>query len=218
VGHGRRRGGLTGARPVPPHLTDDPLAVRTSWDPLARGGTNFKTRDLVAVGTDRVEFPATWGMRIFAAVFAGLGLVVIAVGIGVSEEAGVGTTLAIFGFGVVFTAIAIAVWRSGTAPIVFDRKEGAFWRGRAPPAGAGPDAVRTDCAPLTDIRALQIIEERLSAKGGSFRSYELNLVLCDARRVNVLDHGDYAALRRDADTIAAFLDCPVWDAIADPEA
>jgi hypothetical protein len=202
-------------RPVPPHLAGDALASQTAWDPLARGGTSFRTRSLITAGPERLEFPATWGMRIFAAVFLGLGLVVIAVGIGVSEEAGVGTTLAIFAFGVVFTAIAIGVWRSGTAPIVFDRKQGAFWRGRTPPAGAG--AAPADHAPLANIGALQIIEERLSAKGGSFRSYELNLVLRDARRVNVLDHGDYAALRRDADTLSAFLGCPAWDGVAESD-
>lgn len=180
--------------------------METSWDPLARGGASFRTRSLAAAGPERMEFPATWSMRIFAAVFVGLGLAVIAVGIGVSEEAGVGITLAIFGFGVVFTAIAIAVWRSGTAPIVFDRTRGTF-RG----------AAHTDRAPLAEIGALQIIEERVSAKGGGFRSYELNLVLRDARRVNVLDHGDHAALRRDADTLATFLGCPVWDAVAEPE-
>ena len=204
-------------RPTPPHLSDDPVASQTVWEPLARGGTSFKTRSLMTVGPERLEFPVTWGMRIFAAVFAGMGLVVIAVGIAVSEEAGVGTTLAIFAFGVVFTAIAIGVWRSGTAPVVFDRTQGAFWRGRTPPAGAGAGAAHADYTPLADIRALQIIEERLSAKGGSFRSYELNLVLRDARRVNVLDHGDYPALRRDADTLATFLGCPVWDAVAESD-
>jgi len=204
-------------RPVPPHLAGDSLAAQTAWDPLARGGTSFKTRSLLTISPERLEFPATWGMRIFAAVFAAMGLVVIAVGIGVSEEAGAGITLVIFGAGVVFTAIGVGLWRSGTTPIVFDRRQGAVWHGRTPPAETRSRAALAGYAPLADIRALQIIEERLSAKGGSFRSYELNLVLRDARRVNVLDHGDYPALRRDADTLATFLGCPVWDAVAESD-
>jgi hypothetical protein len=203
-------------RPLPAPVADDPIAAQIAWTPLARGGTSFRTRALVAVDASRLEFPATSGMRVFAAVFAGIGVVVIAVGIGVSEVAGVGITLALFGFGVIFTAIGVGLWRSETTPVVFDRRQDAFWRGRTPPSRSASRAALPEYAPLGDIHALQIIEERLSSRSGSFRSYELNLVLRDARRLNVLDHGDYPALRRDADTLAAFLACPVWDAVAEP--
>ena len=46
----------------------------------------------------------------------------------------------------------------------------------------------------------------------AFRSYELNVVLDDASRRNLVCHGDHARLRQDASTLAAFLNVPLWDA------
>jgi hypothetical protein len=41
-------------------------------------------------------------------------------------------------------------------------------------------------------------------------SYELNLVLKDGRRINVVDHGGADKIRTDAATLADFLGVPVW--------
>jgi hypothetical protein len=46
----------------------------------------------------------------------------------------------------------------------------------------------------------------------SYYSYELNLVLDDGSRINVVDHGNLDRLRSDAQTLSRFLDKPVWDA------
>jgi hypothetical protein len=42
--------------------------------------------------------------------------------------------------------------------------------------------------------------------------YELNPVLNDGSRINVVDHGNLERLRGDAITLSQFLDKPVWDA------
>jgi hypothetical protein len=44
-----------------------------------------------------------------------------------------------------------------------------------------------------------------------YRSHELNVILRDARRLNVIDHGDLEIVRRDAGQLARFLQVPVWD-------
>ncbi len=73
-------------------------------------------------------------------------------------------------------------------------------------------------AELEKVHALQIIAEKCSTKGERgrsgtpYHSYELNLVLEDSKRINVVDHGDQDSLRKDAGTLAAFLDKPIWDA------
>ena len=46
----------------------------------------------------------------------------------------------------------------------------------------------------------------------SFYSYELNLVLADGSRVNVVDHGNLPRIRRDAAMLAGFLGVPLGDA------
>jgi hypothetical protein len=69
---------------------------------------------------------------------------------------------------------------------------------------------------LGEIHALQLISEHCTSDNSSYYSYELNLVLADGRRINVVDHGNRATLYSDADSLAAFLGVPIWDATAGP--
>lgn len=48
----------------------DELANKTEWTPLVRGGANFKTHKLVTVDMNRIEFRASLGSKLFAAVFS----------------------------------------------------------------------------------------------------------------------------------------------------
>ncbi len=70
-------------------------------------------------------------------------------------------------------------------------------------------------APLSSIHALQLLSEFVSGSKNSYHSYELNLVLNDGSRINVVDHGNLERLRADASTLSQFLDKPVWDATRD---
>ena len=67
-------------------------------------------------------------------------------------------------------------------------------------------------APLSSIHALQLLSEFVSGSKSSYYSYELNLVLNDGSRINVVDHGNLERLRSDASALSRFLDKPVWDA------
>jgi len=73
-------------------------------------------------------------------------------------------------------------------------------------------------AELEKVHALQIIAEICSNKTErgrrtkTYHSYELNLVLEDGKRINVIDLTNQDRLRKDAGTLAAFLDKPIWDA------
>ena len=66
---------------------------------------------------------------------------------------------------------------------------------------------------LDDIHAIQLISEYISGKKSSYYSYELNLVLKDASRINVIDHGNDSTISSNAKVLSRFLDVPVWDAI-----
>jgi len=68
-------------------------------------------------------------------------------------------------------------------------------------------------AKLEDIHALQLISEYCGGNDGSYYSYELNLVLENGKRINVVDHGNKNKLRKEANNLSAFLAKPVWDAI-----
>jgi len=185
---------------------DDAVAAKTSWEPLVSGGSNFRTRALVTASPDRVEFPATMGAKVFAGIFATIGLVVL----GFAVTTGPWFLLL---FGGVFFAVGLVLLRTGTSPVVFDRRQGAFWRGREAPNEVINRAEIKHYARLDDIHALQLLAEYIRSDDNSYYSYELNLVLRNGDRLNVMDHGDYEALRRDASTLGTFLDRPVWDAV-----
>ncbi len=56
-----------------------------------------------------------------------------------------------------------------------------------------------------------MLRERIRSKNGSYYSYEINLVLHNASRVNVIDHGNHQAVIEDAETLAQALGVPLWD-------
>jgi hypothetical protein len=71
--------------------------------------------------------------------------------------------------------------------------------------------------PLTDVLAVQLIpgevQRHLGEEGGEYQTYQLNLVLDDARcpRFNLSDHADLAWTRRAGAELADFLGVPLLD-------
>jgi hypothetical protein len=78
------------------------------------------------------------------------------------------------------------------------------------------ESVKEHCR-LSDIHAIQLLQEYVSTSSSSgsssrYYSYELNLVLKDGNRLNVVDHGKLSLIRTDAEQLGQFLNVPVWDA------
>ncbi len=70
---------------------------------------------------------------------------------------------------------------------------------------------------LDDVYAIQLINERIQSsssngRSSTYTSYELNLILKDGSRVNVMDHGDAEDIEFSAKSLAGFLDVPIWKA------
>ncbi|MDP8236930.1 MAG: hypothetical protein P9M08_11145 [Candidatus Erginobacter occultus] len=206
---------LAVSRPVfDPGVFSDAVAEKTDWTPLKPGGTNFATHRLLREG-DRLEFKISPGARIFSLVFllSGLGLVAGFVVPMISREPFSFREQDIGGLvGVVFAVVGWFLHRHFNRPVVFDRRSGYFWKGRIPPDQLVSREARKDSCPLKEIHALQVIAERVRGDKSSYWSYELNLVLKDGRRLNVVDHGSIEVIRTDAAAAADFLQVPLWDA------
>jgi hypothetical protein len=200
-----------------PSVIADPVAQQIEWSPAKGGGANFCTHKLVEVDPNRLEFKPTllaWGFYLVFAV-PGAGVVLAAVlGSNLSRQSvlslEVGVPILLGSF---FLVIGTCMLYFGTAPIVFDKYRSCFWKGRKGPADVADPRALKHFAPLGEIYALQILSERCSSKNGSYHSYELNLVLCDKRRINVVDHGNLRRLREDAQALSRFLAKPVWDGL-----
>lgn len=196
--------------PFAPSSLRDPVAQTTEWTPCKRGGSNFCTHKLASKGPGRVAFRPTFGACIFYSVFLLLGGSIVVAGLrglASGNAANPGSIVGGILVGLVFAGPGAAMLWFGTRPIVFDRTVGMFWKGWGTPQQGAAAIVD-----LGSIHALQVISEYCAGKH-SFYSYELNLVLADGSRINVVDHGDLGRVRSDAGKLAQFLDVPLWDPV-----
>ena len=172
----------------------DPVAAKTQWTPLVPGGANFATHRLVQIDGTRAEMKKSGRLFLFGGVFLVVGLVVSAIG---ALQVGWWLTL----FGTPFWLIGLYVlWPRS---IVFDSTARRFTTGKK-------------SVPFSTIYALQIVKERVSSSETDFWSYELNLVLADASRINVVDHADLSLIRAHALELSGLIGCRVWDGAAPP--
>ena len=202
-----------------PSEFDDPVAMQTDWTPTKRGGTNFRSHKLAESNSERFEFRLTTGAKLLYLIFLVVGFVVVVAYFCKVLFGGWqvdGDNLCLLGFGLVIMIVGGSVLYFCSAPIVFDRRRGFFWIGRKNPEHVFNKGTLKHFAELEQIHALQLIS-KLVVTGSQldysrYFSYELNLVLEDGKRINVLSQGDQDSLREDAETLAAFLDKPIWDA------
>lgn len=195
---------------------EDPIAQATVWAPHKSGGSNFRTHKLQQIHPDRLVFKASGGAIATAVGFLGFGLLALVGCMGLALY-GSSTTpwfapLFILVFAVVFGGIGLYLFIQFGTPIVFDRTKGAFWKGRKEPDQVFDPSQLKCHVKLSEIHALQIISEYIRSDKSSYYSHELNLVLKDASRITVVDHGNLKRLREDAATLGQFLRVPVWDA------
>lgn len=192
---------------------NDPVAQKTEWVPLKGGGSNFGTHRLVEEGHNRMRYKASIGGLLFAGIF-------IAVGIGVpfliagsasqDEMASMADIWVPIGFGLVFFAAGAYMLYTTSKPVVFDKLNGFFWKGWKEPDAVMLDDSGSNSTRLRNIHAIQVIREYVRSDKKSYYSYEINLILKDAERINVVDHGNRKRIMSDADRLGTFLGVPVW--------
>ncbi|MCI5126220.1 MAG: hypothetical protein D3925_17540 [Candidatus Electrothrix sp. AR5] len=202
-----------------PSLSNDPVARQTRWKPVNDDTGNVRTHKLVKVHPDRIEFRAACGNIIFSLLFplAGVGCMFIFLPIASQGSSSPAFFLA-------FLTSLIFIFGGGwmlhfsTAPMVFDKKKGLFWRGRKIPDQIFESEAETSdsVCRLERIHAVQLIDH------SDYRNnYELNLVLKDGNRVPVMSyHGGKGSrskkkmereARSDAACLSVLLDKPIWD-------
>ena len=71
---------------------------------------------------------------------------------------------------------------------------------------------------LSEMHAIQLFKKgyKVTSQIGCFKPFyyfEMNLVLNNCTRINIVDHGSLVDIRKDAGLLAFYLNVPVWDAI-----
>lgn len=191
------------------------LSDSIDWQPLQEGGTNFKTTELVQLASHRVQTKPAKAQQIFAGAFIFFGVVSMFFVLRhiMAADTFSGFVLIPALFSLLFSGIGVAALYY-PRPRIFDKHTGWFWRG-SPKLFQSSEMQQLACAcQLSQIKALQIIDEYISSTdsdghSSSYHSYELNLVLKDGSRLNVMDHGNKDSIEADASMLAEFLGVPV---------
>ena len=204
------------ASSIDPEVFNHPLAKQVDWYPLKGGGANFQTHRLDSSHPDLLVFRASKGAYLFSGIFIFFGLLGMLIPLAIFINEGLkewGLVLFAVLFGGIFLTVGIIMFYFMTTPRVFDTFYGCFYKGRKKPAhnlglSSGNKHALTH---LSEVKAIQLLRERIRSKNGSYYSYEINLVLKDASRVNVIDHGKHEAVVNDAEILATTLGVPLWD-------
>jgi hypothetical protein len=195
-----------------PSTLNDTLAMTTAWDPANTGGANFCTHHLEVISPNRVEYR----MRRITLLLPGM-LIFFGLALAIASPIGAflnSILLPLLGIpmGVALLLVGFSVLHSWTTPQVFDRTAGHYWKGKIDDVHLDLQDTKEKCL-LNDIHAIQILSEYcLGKESSSYHSYEINLVLNDGERINLVDHADKAAICSEAETLSGFLNVPIWNA------
>lgn len=168
------------------------LQDRVDWTPLVPGGENFSTHALVSdAGGARLR--KSWGSLAVGGAVIALGTALIVVGVFLVMQSPVFTHVSPI---IVGGFIKLAGW-------LYLRPKTIRFDGTTRVISLGRRAI-----PFADVASLQVVREQVA---GEFSSYELNLVLQNGARLNVVDHSALDQLREEAARLGALIGCPVWE-------
>ncbi|MCK4917077.1 MAG: hypothetical protein KAS51_02540 [Candidatus Omnitrophica bacterium] len=201
--------------PFAPSKFGDPIARQTKWSTIKYGGTHFRTHSIIQSAPYKVEFKASFKAKFLYTFFSLIGFTVMIIFLFYSFENKKFNPEFILHIIIspVLLLVGICVFYFGTRPIIFDKMSGYFWKGNQNPKEIIDKSTIKHYCKISDIHSLQIISEYCSSGKSSFYSYELNLVLNDAKRLNVIDHGNLKKLREDSKILSQFLGIPIWDGV-----
>ncbi|MFK7831660.1 MAG: hypothetical protein AB8B52_00155 [Winogradskyella sp.] len=201
-------------KPVDFHSDLQVLKSKVDTTPLKGGGANFKTNALVEASSSKLVYKPSLGVALFCFVFFAVGLGVIF--LGCSNIFGSNSSNApewfLIIFGLIFASAGSFMFYFFYKPRVFDKKSGYYYAAYTFNPRASNKTRKGHSVPLTSIMAIQIIGELVRSDKGAYQSFELNLVLEDGTRKNVVDHGNLKSIISDAEMISTFLDIPIWHA------
>ena len=212
--------------PVDPTQFNDPVAMQTGWKQVRAGKTSRASNKLMQANPDQLIYKPSMGGRIFGIVIALMGTLPIALyiqmktGGGGIQVTGSGDPIIFALFGLVFIAAGILVFALATAPVVFDKKLGMFYRGRK--QQNNPDAAnKKNVMRFNDIHAVQLLtrletsnntnNDQIRTAPRIYKVHDLNLVRHDGERICVTTYMKADRAREDAARIGAFVNVPVWD-------
>jgi len=105
-------------------------------------------------------------------------------------------------------------------PIVFNKRVGLYWKGRQTFINRLFPVKWAYSVNFKDIKGVQLLPEYFyetynpnGDRTPGYYSYEINLVLTNNERLNVVDHGNKKSALKDAAYLAEFMDVPFFNGL-----
>lgn len=192
---------------------DEAISKRTAWTALKKEGSYFKTHELHPVHEQRMEFRPTPKMKLLAAAIFPITLIAASIRAfkDFNPDELFGLYFALIIGTVVGTLLHLLV-RQMMTPAIFDFADRYYCKNWKKPEHQMHPEQLNGFIQLDDVHALQILAKNCSLGPYAYTSYELNLVLKDGSRHNVIDHPQRESIRREAWQLSDALRIPVWDA------
>ncbi len=188
-----------------------------AWTPVNTGSGNFHSHDLVSPGDGRMAFQPSRRFRIWSLLMLGIGPLLIWAGVALLRTAlregddDLVTPVVLIVAGITLPVIGAFLRGPGAIPIVFDKRLGHCWKDKRSPETTARRESLGSWTPLNRIAAVQWLRWTLQGRHGTHLIHELNLVLRDGSRINLVDHRSESAMGDEAGRLAGFLGVPVWE-------
>jgi len=195
----------------------DPVAEKVDWTPLKKDGSRFRTQQVEAIGYNRVEVVPTIEVKLLGMLYIVADSVFVFwllyseyLDFQLIDDYKSGIITLIF---IASAIMGIVLYVKFFKRQNFDKQSGYYWVGKKGPRQTYDFKEDERFIELRTIHAIQLVKHLVKSGESTFYSYELNLVLNNLKRVNVMNHGKLNKLREDAEALSKFLNVPVWDAI-----
>lgn len=182
-----------------------------SFEPVKKGGANFTVARLKTQPDGSLIFCPTFLNWFVSSIFILLTIPFLIPFFTLRAMPEPGARLFLIFILLIFWAVGIFLLRLLLLKPRFDFERRAYYRSITTPRYGDTGENKKDYTPFSQITGLQLLtEECRGSKGSSFLSHELNLVLEDGKRINVVDHGGWENIKNDAEELAEKLDLPLW--------
>jgi hypothetical protein len=166
-------------------------------------GTNFRDREISQINGSRIEIKPTIQSYLFYLIVMGIAGFIFIIGINQKYQTTFSTTIFTIVLIVIVSKIPVAIYKLITTKIVFDQNRNIFWMGR------DEYNAKTKIS-LQDIDSIQIITKTIvDSEGPNWKSYELNIVVKNGDRYNILDHSNIKKIMEEGEILSKFLGVPL---------
>jgi hypothetical protein len=201
---------------------DDEFASRVGWNPCEIGGNNHTTSKLSQLNSKLLVYKPSFSTLLI--------LLFLAFG-AIFSLIGAFTVSKIFWIGLMISSVFIFFllyyFNSLGKKIYFDKMKNLIYKSSMPNALKRQKTL-TNYIKFDEVHAIQLLYENVENRKSHrrtnsgisvtfqlnpyFDSYELNLVLKNSHRINIVDHKNESVIYDDAKTLSKLLNVKIWDA------